>query len=62
MNKITKQPVSAIGYGFIGQDYLPQGADEYYLRNKYNKSGITYRSLSASEIEILVSNNNTADN
>ncbi|MEN9884258.1 MAG: hypothetical protein RLZZ420_1475, partial [Bacteroidota bacterium] len=62
MNKITKQPVSAIGYGFIGQDYLPQGTDEYYLRNKYNKSGIAYRSLSASEIEILVRNNNTSDN
>lgn len=62
MNKITKQPISAIGYGFIGQDYLPQGADEYYLRNKYNKSGIAYRSLTASEIEILVRNNNTSDN
>jgi hypothetical protein len=62
MNKISRQPVSAIGYGFIGKEYLPSGADEYYLRNKYNKSGIDYRSLSASEIEILVRNNNTSDN
>jgi hypothetical protein len=62
MNKIIKQPVSAIGYGFIAPEYLPQGKDEYHLRNKYNKSGIEYRSLSASEIEILVRNNNTSDN
>ena len=62
MNKISRQPVSAIGYGFIGKEYLPSGADEYYLRNKYNKSGIDYRSLTASEIEILLRNNNTSDN
>jgi hypothetical protein len=62
MNKISRQPVSAIGYGFVGKEYLPSGADEYYLRNKYNKSGIDYRSLTASEIEILVRNNNTSAN
>ncbi len=62
MNKISRQPVSAIGYGFIGKEHIPSGADEYYLRNKYNKSGIDYRSLTASEIEILVRNNNTSAN
>ena len=62
MNKINKKPLSSIGYNFIPAEFLPKGKDEYYLRNRFNKSGIVYRSLIASEIEILVRNNNTSDN
>lgn len=61
MNKITKRPIADIGYGFVAASHLPEGADEYQLRNRYNKSGINYRSLTASEIETLVRNNNTSD-
>ena len=62
MNKISKKPISSIGYNFISEGYLPEGKDEYHLRNRYNQSGIEYRSLSASEIETLVRNSNTSDN
>ncbi|MEY2811729.1 MAG: hypothetical protein RI991_724, partial [Bacteroidota bacterium] len=53
MNKISKKPISSIGYEFIPENYLPAGKDEYHLRNRHNNSGIAYRSLTASEIETL---------
>jgi hypothetical protein len=61
MNLITKKPISRIGYNFIPAAYLPKGKDEYYLRNKQNRSGINYRKLSALEIEVLVRNRNASD-
>lgn len=61
MNPISKQPISGIGYNFIPAAYLPKGKDEYYLRNKQNRSGINYRKLSALEIEVLVRNRNASD-
>ena len=33
MNKISKKPISSIGYEFITENYLPAGKDEYHLRN-----------------------------
>lgn len=62
MNPITKKPISDIGYEFIPKQFLPKGKDEYYLRNKQNRSGINYRKLSALEIEVLVRNRNASDN
>ncbi|NCU04035.1 MAG: DUF4954 family protein, partial [Chitinophagaceae bacterium] len=62
MNPITKKPISDIGYNFIPAAFLPKGKDEYYLRNKQNRSGISYRKLTALEIEVLVRNRNTSDN
>jgi NDP-sugar pyrophosphorylase family protein len=62
MNQITKKPLSAAGYHFITDRFLPPGKDEYHLRNLQNKSGISYRNLTAYEIEMLVRNNNTSDN
>jgi len=62
MNEITKKPLSSIGYQFIDKNYLPEGKDEYYLRNLQNRNGIHYRNLSAYEIEVLVRNSNTSDN
>jgi signal peptidase I len=62
MNEIIKKPLSSIGYQFIPAPYLPNGKDEYYLRNQQNKNGIHYRTLTAYEIEVLVRNNNTSDN
>jgi len=59
MNKINKISINKLGYGFIKD--LPKGKDEYYLRNKQNRSGIKYRNLTAFEIEILVRNRNTSD-
>ena len=62
MNTIRKIPLKTLGYNFVAPQHLPAGEDEYYLRNIQNRSGITYRQLSAYEIEVLVRNRNTSDN
>jgi len=61
MNQITKHPLQALGYHFIDPAYLPEGVDEYYIRNQQNPRR-RYRQLTAYEIETLVRNNNTSDN
>lgn len=61
MNLIRKSPLQALGYDFISGPFLPEGKDEYYLRNLQNKSGISYRQLTAYEIEVLVRNRNQSD-
>lgn len=61
MNEIKKRPLKSIGYDFVASKYLPEGKDEYHLRNLQNRNGIVYRNLSAYEIEVLVRNNNTSD-
>jgi hypothetical protein len=61
MNKITRHPISTLGYQFIDPKYLPDGADEYYLRNKQNRTSTQFRNLNANEIEQLVRNQNQAD-
>jgi hypothetical protein len=51
-----------IGKNFIPKEYLPQGKDEYYLRNIQTispKQG--WRKLQSNEVEQLVNSNNTAD-
>ncbi|HMP88229.1 MAG TPA: DUF4954 family protein, partial [Lacibacter sp.] len=62
MNQIRKSPIQTLGYDFIPTAFLPEGKDEYHLRNKQNRSGISYRKLTAQEIEVLVRNQNTSDN
>jgi len=60
-NNIVKSTIQALGYNFIPAQYLPEGKDEYYLRKMQDRSGITYRRLTAYEIEALVKNRNTSD-
>lgn len=60
MNQIVKRPIERLGYDFIDRKYIPRGKDEYYLRNRQNGDK-SYRHLTATEIEILVRNNNTSD-
>ncbi|RYF97241.1 MAG: DUF4954 family protein [Chitinophagaceae bacterium] len=61
MNIIKRSPVNTLGYNFIAPEFLPKGKKEYYLRNQQNDNGITYRHLTAYEIEMLVRNRNTSD-
>ena len=61
MDPIAKQSLKALGYDFIPTEFLPNGKDEYHLRNLQNRNGIAYRILTAYEIEVLVRNNNTSD-
>ncbi len=61
MNIIKKHPVNNLGYDFISGKYLPEGQNEYYLRDAQNKNGNAYRALSSSEKEILIRNGNNSD-
>src|SRR5215216_3599805 len=61
MDPIARQSFESLGYNFIPTQFLPEGKDEYHLRNLQNRSGINYRSLTAYEIQVLVRNNNTSD-
>lgn len=60
-NVIKKISIHQLGYNFIGSEYIPEGKNEYYLRDIQNRSGIDYRKLTAFEIELLVRNRNTSD-
>ncbi len=62
MNQINKKPISSLGYGFIPEEFIPKGKNEYHLRNIQNRSGIKYRKLKTNETEILVRNGNSSDN
>ena len=63
MNDINLLPEEAIGLGFLPAEYLPPGADEYYIRDAQlagmGKNLANYRHLRPYEIEALVKNANT---
>lgn len=61
MNRIEKKPLSQLGYQFIEPAYLPQGKNEYYLRDQQRGRETVHRKLKAWEIETLVRNDNTSD-
>ncbi len=53
--------MESVGRGFISGEHVPEGSDEYYLRNRQTpRPDDHWRHLKAEEIEILVRNNNTA--
>ena len=66
MDKVTVIPFEKLNSGFIDEEYIPKGKDEYYLREMQAKKAIRTRSgwrhLTARELEILVKNNNMSDN
>lgn len=54
-------PEVRFGYGFIPPEFLPEGKDEYYLRNIRNKKDPeSYRHLKEEEIALLEENLNTS--
>ncbi|MCK7556881.1 hypothetical protein MKQ70_18410 [Chitinophaga sedimenti] len=61
MNHILKRPLTELGYNFVGGEHLPEGKNEYFLRDQQRSSAIVYRKLSALELETLVRNDNTSD-
>jgi len=63
MSTVSILSSDSIGKGFIPVEYLPEGEDEYYLRNSQNSSRKDrWRHLMSHEIEKLVLNGNTCDN
>ena len=61
MNVITSHPVEQLGYNFIEAKYLPEGQNEYHIRDIQN-DGRKYRALTALELDTLIHNRNTSDN
>ncbi len=49
------------GYDFIPKDYIPNGKDEYYIRNEQSKNKI-WKPLSEQQIIELEKNGNTSSN
>ena len=63
MSNVSILPGNSLGTGFIPQEHLPEGKDEYYIRNSQMPWPETHwRNLNSIEIEKLVKNNNIADN
>lgn len=61
-NIIKKSSVKELGYNFIQNEDIPEGFDEYYLRNYQRDFKGAERNLTAYEIEVLIRNRNTSDN
>ena len=62
MNEVRIRPVKELGRNFIPAEFLPDGEDEYYLRNRQTAKPAGYwRHLRAEEIEALVKNANSCD-
>ena len=63
MSEMRILPTEAIGRQFIPDAYLPEGCDEYYLRNEQSsRPDDGWRRLRSDEIEVLVRNANAAAN
>jgi hypothetical protein len=63
MSEIKLLPADKFGYGFIPDSYLPEGKNEYYLRDIQGGADLrSWRRLSPDEIETLVKNGNTCTN
>lgn len=63
MDRVKILDASAISGGFIPQEYLPQGCDEWYLRNQqFDKADADWRNLKSQEVETLVRNGNYCAN
>lgn len=64
MDKVTIIPFEKLNNGFIEDEYIPKGKNEYYLRDIQVKKAIRtkngWRNLTSKELEILVKNNNIA--
>jgi hypothetical protein len=58
MAKVSTGQISTLGYDFIPEQYLPEGENEYYLRDKQQRKNRRYRALTAAEIHLLKKNNN----
>jgi len=63
MDNVSILPERCIGHNFIGPAHIPEGKDEYYLRNSQSdRPAEKWRHLTANEVELLVKNTNTSDN
>ncbi len=61
MNIIQTHPVTELGYNFMEPKYIPDGENEYHIRDIQN-DGRKYRALTTLELDTLIHNRNTSDN
>ncbi|HEX2395460.1 MAG TPA: DUF4954 family protein [Bacteroidales bacterium] len=62
MDKVSIVYPEYMGKNFIPKEFLPEGKDEYYLRNAQSgKPRNEWRNLRSDEVERLVKNDNTSD-
>lgn len=62
MGPIKVTPLNDFSHAFVQGQYLPDGEDEYYLRNRQlGRPAGDFRRLKAEEIEVLVKNGNNAE-
>jgi hypothetical protein len=62
MGPITLTPADDFSHRFLAPEDLPEGCDEYYLRNQQlGHNPERYRRLRADELEVLVKNGNNAE-
>ncbi|WP_333862659.1 DUF4954 family protein [Sphingobacterium sp.] len=57
MSVLKKKPLEQLGYGFIPDEFIPAGQDEYTLRFQQNPRS-DYRDLTETEIQQLINNGN----
>jgi hypothetical protein len=63
MDNVKIIPADQVGTWLTGSPYLPQGKDQWYLRNEqFTKSKEAYRRLKAHEVEMLIKNGNYCEN
>ncbi|MCD4818187.1 MAG: DUF4954 family protein [Candidatus Cloacimonetes bacterium] len=63
MNNVSIMPANSIGKNFIPDEFLQQGKDEYYYRDRQTLwSKKQWRNLRSDEIERLVKNDNISNN
>lgn len=63
MKEVRVLPAKKLGYDFIPPHIIPEGEDEFYIRNIQSDRPADYwRNLHPWEIEILIKNLNTCDN
>ena len=63
MSHVTILPANSIGRSFLSEKFIPNGKDEYYLRDtQFEKKNYKWRQLHTYEVEQLIQNRNTADN
>ena len=63
MSKVALIKDTVIGKGFVPQEFLPQGENEYYIRDKQAKAlDKKWRHLTAAEVEQLRANANYSSN
>jgi hypothetical protein len=58
MNIIKTHPVEELGYNFIDPKYIPEGQDEYHIRDMQNE-GKKYRALTTLELDTLIETHQT---